>query len=141
MRLVFSTRTCLRSRGHQPAAFLSIRSLSIFSTFACQPTLTGTRSSVFKPAHPINRYQRAFSTTPAFTMSFSNAETGNKPADPYTAKNKEDPSLAEKVEGLTKFVDSCKFAMMTTRIESRGLLVSRAMAVAGKVRTQSSLST
>ena len=30
-------------------------------------------------------------------MSFSNADTGSKTADPYVAKNKEQPELTEKV--------------------------------------------
>lgn len=65
-------------------------------------------------------------------MSFSNTETGQQPADPYTAKNIQDPSLKEKVEDLQAFVDKCKFCMMTTRIADKGLLVSRCMALAAK---------
>ena len=67
------------------------------------------------------------------TMSFSNTDTGSKPADPYKAKNLDEPSVKEKVEGLNNFISACKFGMMTTRIASSGLLVSRCMAVAGKV--------
>ncbi|KAI4128464.1 MAG: hypothetical protein LQ341_006674 [Variospora aurantia] len=55
-------------------------------------------------------------------MSFSNTDTGSKPADPYKEENKNDPELKEKVGDLVKFVESCKFGMMTTRIESSGLL-------------------
>ena len=66
-------------------------------------------------------------------MSFSNADTGDKPADPYKATNLDTPDLKIKVEELTKFIDSCKFGMMTTRIESSGLLTSRCMAIAAKV--------
>jgi len=65
-------------------------------------------------------------------MSYSNAETGNKAADPYTQKNLQDPPLKEKVEDLVAFVDKCKFCMMTTRIADKGLLVSRCMALAAK---------
>lgn len=75
---------------------------------------------------------RHFSIT-ASAMSFSNADTGSKPADPYKEENKNDPELKEKVGDLVKFIESCKFGMMTTRIESSGLLVSRCMAVAAKV--------
>lgn len=39
-------------------------------------------------------------------MSFSNADTGSKPADPYVAKNIQDPDLKEKVEDLANYVDS-----------------------------------
>lgn len=67
-------------------------------------------------------------------MSFSNTETpADKPADPYKAENKTDPELKEKVEDLVNFITSCKFGMMTTRIESSGLLTSRCMALAAKV--------
>jgi len=64
-------------------------------------------------------------------MSFSNTDTGNKEADPYTAKNKEEPSLKEKVADLSAFVDRCKFCMMTTATDD-GLLASRCMALAAK---------
>lgn len=67
-------------------------------------------------------------------MSFSNADTGSKPADPYTEKNKQNPELEEKVGDLIAFIDRCKFCMMTTRT-SDGLLASRCMALAGKVRS------
>jgi len=66
-------------------------------------------------------------------MSFSNADTGSKEADPYTAKNKDDsPSLKEKVEDLSEFITACKFGMMTTRDKSTGMLLSRCMALAAK---------
>ncbi|KAF2237513.1 hypothetical protein EV356DRAFT_18228 [Viridothelium virens] len=65
-------------------------------------------------------------------MSFSNTDTGDKPADPYTQKNLQDPSLKDKVDDLVDFVEKSKFCMMTTRIASNGLLVSRCMALAAK---------
>ncbi|RAR09096.1 bli-3 protein [Stemphylium lycopersici] len=46
---------------------------------------------------------------------FSNADTGSKPADPYTQKNLEEPSLKEKVEDLLTFVDKTKFCLLTTQ--------------------------
>lgn len=64
-------------------------------------------------------------------MSFSNTSTGDKPADPYTAANKDEPSLDDKVTTLVDFVTAAKFGMLTTRTSS-GKLVSRAMAVAAK---------
>jgi len=64
--------------------------------------------------------------------SFSNADTGSKPADPYKAKNIDDVSVKEKVEGLSEFITASKFGMMTTRDGSSGALVSRCMALAGK---------
>jgi hypothetical protein len=45
----------------------------------------------------------------------------------------ENPPLTEKVQDLVKFIEKCKFCMMTTRIASSGLLVSRCMALAGHV--------
>lgn len=74
-------------------------------------------------------------------MSFSNADTGSKNPDPYTAKNLEEPSVKEKVEDLAAFIDKHKFCMMTTRIADSGLLASRCMAVAGKVSLRSSSTT
>lgn len=67
-------------------------------------------------------------------MSFSNTTVpGDKPADPDKATNLTDPDLKEKIEDLVSFMESCKFGMMTTRIESSGLLTSRCMALAAKV--------
>ncbi|CAD6452890.1 f1ed632d-f51e-44d8-83b7-e96f782cd7a4 [Sclerotinia trifoliorum] len=65
-------------------------------------------------------------------MSFSNADTGSKDADPYKSKNIDEVSLKEKVEDLNEFIDACKFGMMTTRDGKTGALVSRCMAVAAK---------
>ncbi|MCJ1455613.1 BLI-3 blue-light-inducible Bli-3 protein [Mycoblastus sanguinarius] len=66
---------------------------------------------------------------------FSNTEVpADKPADPYKATNKTEPGLKEKVEDLVKFMESSKFGMMTTRIGSTGLLTSRCMALAAKLR-------
>lgn len=67
-------------------------------------------------------------------MSYSNADTGSKNADPYTAKNLEDPSTEVKVQDLIKFAEKNKFCLMTTRIAESGLLATRCMALAGKVR-------
>ena len=68
-------------------------------------------------------------------MSFSNTDTGSKPADPYKETNISQPDLKEKVEDLIRFMEACKFGMMTTRVESSGLLTSRCMALAAKVIT------
>jgi len=64
-------------------------------------------------------------------MSFSNTNVEN--ADPYKSKNLENPELEDKVGDLIAFVEKCKFCMMGTRT-SDGLIVSRCMALAGKVR-------
>lgn len=87
-----------------------------------------TFSCTFLTGHPRN-----------FTMSskeFSNTSTGDAPADPYKAKNKDEPSLEEKIETLVAFVSSCKFGMMTTWNATTKLLASRCMAVAAKVSFQ-----
>jgi hypothetical protein len=66
-------------------------------------------------------------------MSFSNTDTGSKPADPYKQQNLDHASLKDKVEDLVSFAEKQKFCMMTTRIADSGLLVSRCMALAAKV--------
>ncbi|OTB00550.1 hypothetical protein M426DRAFT_65683 [Hypoxylon sp. CI-4A] len=67
------------------------------------------------------------------SSTFSNTNTAGKPADPYTAVNKEgNVSTHEKIEALDKFVTSCKYGMMTTHDSSTGKLVSRCMALAAK---------
>ncbi|MCJ1471047.1 BLI-3 blue-light-inducible Bli-3 protein [Pseudocyphellaria aurata] len=65
-------------------------------------------------------------------MSFSNTDTGDKTADPYKAKNLDEPPLKEKVEALSTFISNSKFGMLTTRIEGSKLLTSRAMSVAAQ---------
>jgi len=66
-------------------------------------------------------------------MSFSNANTGDKPADPYKVANADpDVPLEQKVTDLSEFITARKFGMMTTRDASSGKLVSRCMAVAAK---------
>jgi len=67
-------------------------------------------------------------------MSYSNTDTGSKAADPYKEKNIDEVSIKEKVEDLSTFITGCKFGMMTTRDDSSGMLLSRCMALAAKVR-------
>ena len=81
---------------------------------------------------------RFFTVTLRPKMSFSNADTGDKPADPYKEKNLDEPSLKEKIDGLVNFVATSKFGMLTTRDGSTGLLASRCMAVAAQVQIPSS---
>ncbi|KAK2074240.1 hypothetical protein P8C59_008461 [Phyllachora maydis] len=69
----------------------------------------------------------------ASAQSFSNTSTGSKPADPYKSANKdEDVAVVDKVEDLSKFIDNCKYGMMTTHESASGNLVSRCMALAAK---------
>lgn len=72
-------------------------------------------------------------------MSQSNTQTGSKPADPYTQKNLDEVPVEQKVKDLVTFVEKCKFCMMTTHMASSGLLVSRCMALAAKVRVECSI--
>ena len=67
-------------------------------------------------------------------MSFSNASTGDKPADPYKQANAEEPDLKTKIDELVEFMTRTKFGMMTTHDSSSQNLVSRAMALAATVR-------
>ncbi len=67
------------------------------------------------------------------SMSFSNTNTGDKPADPYKTKNQDEPSTKDKIEGLSNFITLCKFGMMTTRDAASGSLVSSCMALTDKV--------
>merc|ERR1712072_739835 len=73
-----------------------------------------------------NTFQTRPFTNTTTKMSFSNADTGSKNADPYKATNKDETSIQEKVEDLSEFVKACKFGMMTTRDGSSGALVSDA---------------
>ena len=71
------------------------------------------------------------------SQGFSNTSTGDAPADPYKAKNKDDDpssvSLEDKIGTLSSFVKACKFGMMTTWKKGDNLLASRCMAVAAQV--------
>lgn len=115
--------------------------------------ITSSLSRSFSPARNfskailITRFSRITSQPPStrfFTltiqskMSYSNTDTGDKPADPYKAQNLDEPPLREKVDGLVNFISTSKFGMLTTRAGSTGLLASRAMAVAGQVKKPSS---
>ncbi|KLU87071.1 hypothetical protein MAPG_06076 [Magnaporthiopsis poae ATCC 64411] len=67
------------------------------------------------------------------SSGFSNTATGDKPADPYKAKNLDtDASVKEKIDDLSHFISACKYGMMTTRDAKSGNLVSRCMALAAK---------
>ncbi|KAL2754218.1 hypothetical protein ACRALDRAFT_2109230 [Sodiomyces alcalophilus JCM 7366] len=57
-------------------------------------------------------------------------KTGDAPADPYKAANKDDPPLEQKVKDFADFIKATKLAMMTTRDATTGHLMSRAMALA-----------
>ena len=62
---------------------------------------------------------------------FSHASTGDAPADPHKAVNRDDDvSLETKVGDLVHFMTKCKFGMMTTRDATSGTLDSRCMAIA-----------
>jgi hypothetical protein len=103
-------------------------------TLACKLQLLS--SSLTKSSKPTHHHTFCTHHTLNSTMSskgFSNTSTGDAPADPYKAKNKDEPSLEEKIETLNTFVSTCKFGMMTTKNAAANRLVSRCMAVAAKV--------
>ena len=124
---LFTSKLCPTTAPHQHASLL-LRSSPLLKSTAYR-TLTAPRNA---PTLSTITH-RSFSSTLTSRMSFSNADTGNKPADPYKARNMDEPQLKEKIEDLVSFIEACKFGMMTTRIASTGLLVSRCMALAGKV--------
>lgn len=98
-------------------------------TSSIPSTVTGTPSTKYTAPASASR------------MSYSNTDTGDKPADPYKSKNLDEPSLKEKVEGLSTFIANSKFGMLTTRIEGSKLLTSRAMGVAAQVCLYTLMST
>lgn len=65
--------------------------------------------------------------------SYSNADTGNKSADPYKEKNIDNASLKDKVQDLTTFIEKTKLCLMTTLVADTNKLASRAMALAATV--------
>lgn len=80
-----------------------------------------------KTAHP--KHQSKMSGS-----GFSNADTGNKPADPYKQANLDtEVPLEQKIKDLAGFMTSNKFSMMTTRDSKTGYLLSRCMALAATV--------
>ncbi|QDS78029.1 BLI-3 blue-light-inducible Bli-3 protein [Venturia effusa] len=62
--------------------------------------------------------------------SYSNADTGSKPADPYKEKNVDNASLKDKIQDLTTFIEKTKLCLMTTLIADTTKLATRAMALA-----------
>lgn len=97
------------------------------------PSHTSTSPYMLSESDKVTQAPRIHPTSQhrIFTMSdFSNANTGGKPADSYTAKNKDGPSLTEKIGDLSTFISSAKFGMMTTHTKDSNLLVLRCMALA-----------
>jgi hypothetical protein len=66
-------------------------------------------------------------------MSYSNADTGSKPADPYKQQNVDNASLKDKVEDLSAFIEKTKFCLMTTHVAETNKLATRCMALAATV--------
>lgn len=114
----------------KPQSARVLSTTSLLPRRLLQPKLTD--SIKVRKTHQQNK--SPFTTNPITNMStFSNADTGSKPADPYKQKNLDNNApLRDKVEDLVAFIDSSKFGMMTTRAQN-GLLVSRCMALAAKV--------
>ena len=113
----------------------SLRPFSVLTKTHCRFHPLFTTSSSLRTA-PSTRPISIISLYKMSQKQFSNTDVpGDKPADPYKATNLTEPDLKEKVQDLVSFMESCKFGMMTTRIESSGLLTSRCMALAAKVRS------
>lgn len=129
----------LPSNAMNPPGFARQARLKLLPNLvACRVrTLTSRHSSIsLLSSSKTPRLVPPFLPKPTITMSsssFNNTDTGSKPADPYTAKNLQDPDLKTKVTDLVNFADKQKFCMMTT-VAPNGLLASRCMALAGKVR-------
>ncbi|SZE99927.1 unnamed protein product [Blumeria hordei] len=64
-------------------------------------------------------------------MPKPNTGTQYQPDDAYVTEN-EPVSIRDKVCDLGRFIDCCRYAILTTHHASSGALVSRCMAVAGK---------
>ena len=133
--IVLIGKPCTTFLTPHPIASSSFRPLSVLTKSYCR--LRPIPPTSISPQRTF-QYPRSKSDAPIRNMSqkpFSNTEVpGDKPADPYKATNLTDPDLKEKVQDLVKFMEYCKFGMMTTRIESSGLLTSRCMALAATVR-------
>lgn len=69
--------------------------------------------------------------------SYSNADTGSKPADPYKEKNVDNASLKDKVQDLTAFIEKTKLCLMTTLVADTTKIATRAMALAATVSFRS----
>lgn len=69
--------------------------------------------------------------------SYSNADTGSKPADPYKQKNLDNASLKDKVQDLTTFIEKTKLCLMTTLVADTTKLATRAMALVATVSNHS----
>ena len=132
MRSAFTLRRLHPISARSPTLTILPRQFHVFASSSPKTT-----QSTVVPGLTFKRSLRSSSIKPA-NMSYSNTDTGDKPADPYKQKNMDSPELKEKIEDLTNFISACKFGMMTTRVESSGLLVSRCMAVAAKVGRVSS---
>lgn len=118
----FLLTSSIAPRFHHSSRLPTIQTAFYSSQTTLTPRLTSPRRALQSTPKQIHHITK---------MSFSNADTGNKTADPYTAKNTQDPSLKEKVEDFTTFIDKTKFCLLTTK-NGDDLLVTRAMAVAGK---------
>ena len=99
-----------------------------------QASTTSSVALIFSKEISTSLVKQINSTT--MSQKFSNTSTGDAPADPYKKANLDnEASTAQKIQDLTEFVTACKFGMMTTKGSGSGRLVSRCMALAGKVPT------
>lgn len=126
LRIRFANSIPYRS----PAAAVVQASLHNILYHDIRPTLLSDKLELTIASTSTRKMSGISSTT------FSNTDTGSKPADPYKQHNKtdnEDISLKQKVEDLLEFVEDVKYGMLTTHQTDTGMLVSRCMAIAARV--------
>ena len=125
-------------QSHQVLRFLEKHSSISLAAPLCRPSCCRSSLVLTTPPSRTNilsycRQSKGKVFTQPHNMSFSNTDTGSKPADPYKETNYSQADLKTKIEDLITFIETNKFGMMTTRIASSGLLTSRCMALAAKV--------
>ncbi|KAK3337986.1 protein bli-3 [Neurospora tetraspora] len=126
MRIIF-TRALCAVRPRRPITTTTITLPSLIQTSQRILTQPYTTTNV-KSNHPQNKNK---TNNKMSGHGFSNADTGNKPADPYKQANLDtDVPLDQKIRDLSGFMTSNKFSMMTTRDSKTGYLLSRCMALA-----------
>lgn len=134
MRIIF-TRALCAVRPRRPITTTTITLPSLIQTSQRILTQPYTTTNV-KSNHPQNKNK---TNNKMSGHGFSNADTGNKPADPYKQANLDtDVPLDQKIRDLSGFMTSNKFSMMTTRDSKTGYLLSRCMALAATVCSSSS---
>lgn len=110
-----------------------LRRLTVYKRELSLPVIS--RSYILLHQQSSRYYSSKMTSTHANNAAGAFSTTNTQHADPYKEKNLDTTtSLKEKVEDLVSFIEGLKFGMMVTRQRDSGLLVSRCMAVAARVR-------